>query len=190
MRAADLVVDVDVALGRSGRPRRLRARSVLLGDSVHLVVTRDGDLDVRQLAAPEWRRELAQLCRALPEDRSIRRSTGLPDLPWDLVVGAGRAAAEQRLDLYGGIAGRADPHVAEPLRRIHETVIGRLRAVGVAPRRRRVGWVSWVLLPEGWHALTPYVVPEPGGGRRMVRVEPRHPDDLPREVATWAGASR
>ena len=73
----------------------------------------------------------------------------------------------------------------EPVRRLHAP-LGRLRAVGIVPGRRRIGWVSWVLQADGWRALTPYVERGPDGARRMIRVEPRRPEDLAHEIGRWA----
>ena len=48
-----------------------------------------------------------------------------------------------------------------------------------ATRIRKVGWVSWVLFPDGWRALTPHTRDH----RALVRVHPVEPRRLGVEVA-------
>jgi hypothetical protein len=67
------------------------------------------------------------------------------------------------------------------VRQWHRATLGRLRVVGVLPSRR-VGRVSWLLVADGWRALTPYLA----GGTAMLRLERRRPEDLPVDVARWA----
>ena len=51
---------------------------------------------------------------------------------------------------------------------------------GVGPTgTRKVGWVSWVLFPDGWRALTPHTRDH----RARVRVHPVEPLRLGVEVA-------
>ena len=192
MNSALLVVDVDRAVRRGRTSTRLRARYAVLGDdgSVHAVTALDGEPEARRLTLPDWRHELDRLCRVPGYDESSTQGE-LPDLPWDLLVGTGRALTEHRPDVYDELLGRADPRLREPLRRLHGSTIGRLRVVGTQPVRRRVTWVSWVLCADGWRALTPYVAHGPVSPTRMVRIEPRRPEDLAVELARWAvGAGR
>jgi hypothetical protein len=111
-------------------------------------------------------------------------------LPWDLVVGTGAALAAGRHDLYAELVGRVDRPVRDEIDRLHRGTVGRLRAVGTMPERRRLGWVAWVLLGDGWRALSPCTAAEPGGVRAMVRLDRRDPAALAHDVARWvAGAT-
>jgi hypothetical protein len=187
MSGPELVVDVDLAVRRG---TRLRARHVLCGSTVH-TATRDRDtVDVGMLDVRDWRRELCRLCSPpVPDDAPAPPRDG-PDLPWQLVLGSGAALAEHRADLRDALLARVDDALREQVNRLHGTTVGRLRAVGVAPSRRRVGWVSWLLFADGWRALTPYAAPGPAGRAPMVRLERRRPHDLARDVARWAAGAR
>jgi hypothetical protein len=188
---ADLVVDLDLAVRRDGSVARTRSRHVLQGRTVRVITTDEGGLRVRMLDVRAWRSELAQACRVRAPCPAVSAPDPGLELPWDLVVGTGRALRDRRADVYAELMARARPSVRDELALVHRGTTGRLRAVGAMPGRRRIGWVSWVLLADGWQALTPYVTDEPTGRRAMVRLEGRRPEDLAREVARWmSGAGR
>lgn len=184
MSTPDLVVDLELGFRRGRTVERRRARHVLRGRVVH-VVDRVGAVP-RVLDVAAWRGELAAACRATaPEEARTCPGDGAT-LPWDLVVGTGAALAARRPDLYAELAARADPGVRDDLARLHSATVGRLRAVGTLPGRHRVGWVSWVLLTDGWRAFTPCTDARPSGVRPMLRLERREPADLAHDVARWA----
>jgi hypothetical protein len=184
---ADLCVDLDVTVRQGRSDTRLHARHELRGATVRVRTTAGGDVEDIHVGTGRWRAELARACRVrIPDDAPTPPADGVV-LPWDLVVGTGAALAAHRTDLYDELVGRADAVLHEPLRRVHRAA-GRLRAVGTLPARARVGWVTWVLFADGWHALTPYVDGGPVAARPMLRVERRRPDDLARDVARWAAA--
>ena len=191
MTPADLVVDVDVAVRRERSVARRRARHTLRGRTVHTVATAGHDVRVKAVDLRDWRSELGLVCRmGIPDDAPAPPSAEV-ELPWDLVVGTGAALAAHRRDLYAELLTRTDDGVREQVGRLHLATVGRLRAVGTLPARRRVGWVAWVLVADGWRALTPYVVAGPAGPRPMVRLDRREPEDLAHDVARWAtGAGR
>jgi len=186
MRTTDLMVVLDLAVRRGSAISRVRACHALQGGRVHtLHVTGDdmtwGSIDVR-----EWRAELGRVCRVpLRPDATPRPEAG-PDLPWDLVVGTGAARSRQRPDLAAALLAGVDAPFRGSVDQLHESAVGRLRAVGMQPSRRRVGVVSWLLFADGWRALTPHLGAGVNGPRAMVRLEPRAPEDLGREVARWA----
>lgn len=187
--SAGVRIDLDLVVRYGHDEARLHARHELRGADVHAVASAGGRTEDRRYAAEHWRAELTRACRVrIPADAGPG-----PDpvaLPWDLVVGTGLALAQHRTDLYDELVGRAaGTGVRESLRRLH-AASGRLRAVGIAPGRARVGWVTWVLHGDGWRALTPYAAPGPTGPRPMLRLERRRPDDLVQEVARWVATAR
>lgn len=198
MTTVDLVVDLDLAVRPGPGETRLHARHVLCGTTVHTRVTVGaGQVEVGRCDVSDWQALLARTCRVVVPEAP----PGPPDvltLPWDLLVATGAAIAQHRPDAYDELVARAEGLVTlsglplttaaahEQLRRVHQVVVGRLRVVGTVPRRRRIGWLSWVLFGDGWRALTPYVAKTRQGLRPMVRLEPRSPEDLARAPARWA----
>ena len=181
----DLRVDLDLAVRRGGCEARVHARHELAGSTVRAMASAGKTVEETRFDVGDWRAELARACRVpVPDDACGPAPDGV-GLPWDLVVGTGAALIGQRHDVYDELVARADVGLHEPLRRLHRAV-GRLRAVGTVPLRGRIGWVAWMLVADGWCALTPYVDPGPGGPRPMIRLEHREPEDLAREVARWA----
>jgi hypothetical protein len=189
MRAPDLLVRLDLAVRRDGSLTRLQALHALRGDTVHVLVSRQGELEVRPVDVSAWPAELAAACRVVPPHGAPAPPRGCRELPWDLVVGTGAALTAHRQDLDDELSGRAEAGVREQLAQLHLATVGRLRVVGITPGRRRIGWVSWVLFADGWRALTPYVAGGPAAPRTMVRIERRHADDLAHDVATWAAGA-
>jgi hypothetical protein len=185
MSTADLLVDLDVAVRRDGSVTRLRARHALHGGTVHVCASDGGDVRVRILDVRDWRSELAEVCRVPARRSAPSPSLSDVELPWELVVGTGAALGVRRQDLYAELLARADAGVREQVAQLHVATAGRLRAVGTAPGRRRVGWVVWVLLEDGWRALTPGAAHGSVGRRALVRLEHREPGDLAHDVARW-----
>jgi hypothetical protein len=185
MTPAELRVVVDLAV-RDGRSVvRSRSCHAMHGRAVHIAATAGGRARVRTVDVGEWPDELARVCRTPPPDDVAPPPPLGAELPWDLVVGTGAALAAHRPDHYAELLARTDECVREQVGRLHLATVGRLRAVGTVPGRR-VGWVSWVLVADGWRALSPYSDRTPGHRRAMVRLEPRRPEDLAHEVARWA----
>jgi hypothetical protein len=181
-----LLVDVERAVRTAwGATDRVRERHVLADRTVHLGVTDASGSATRTCGPREWRAELENLGRLPATCPSPRSDAPEPDLPWELLVATGRALGEHRRDLYDELLDRSAPELRPTVRRLHQETVGRLRLVGTLPTRRRVGWVSWVLLPDGWRALVPYLAQTAGVPRPMVRLEPRRPEDLVHEVARW-----
>lgn len=187
----DLLVTVDLSVGREASATRLRTIHALHGATVHAVTTTGGEVEITAFSACDWPTELARVCRVAAPD--VPAEAPPPDgesVPWELLVGTGAALSAHRADLYDAVGARAAPTVRARVRRLHEATLGRLRAVGIVPSRHRVGWVAWVLHADGWRALAPYVEHGPAGPRAMVRLEGRRPEDLARVVARWASGVR
>ncbi len=186
MSAADLVVDLELAVRRGRTVEHRRARHALRGHSVHVLESHQGGVRARWVDVGAWPGELADACRvSAPDDRATPPDDGAL-IPWDLVVGGGAALAADRPDLYAELTAQTDDGARDQLGRLHRATLGRLRAVGLVPGRRRIGWVSWVLVPGGWCSLTPCHSDRRDRARAMVRLERRSPDDLARDVARWA----
>jgi hypothetical protein len=198
-----LLVDVDVVVRRDHGEERVRARHAWYGSSVHAVSASGAEVESAVFDVAHWQEQLARTCRvAAPPSTSPPPGSGL-EVPWDLVIGTGAALARHRPDLYEVLVARADGSVTADGRRLgqaavhtqmlrlHRAVVGRLRCTGTVASARRVGWVSWLLYPDGWRALTPYAgdpVAGADGARPMVRLERRSPDDLAHDVARWGVA--
>jgi len=190
MSPVDLVVDVDLAVRREASMTRLRARHILRDGRVH-ANTSDGDgVCSRTLDVRAWRSELARLCRVAGAGQTPSAPVPEMELPWELVIGTGRALRAGRADVYAELLGRERTPVADELAMLHSATVGRLRAVGILPSRGRIGWVSWLLFPDGWRALTPCVATDHRVCRPVVRLERRQPEDLGHDVARWASTTR
>lgn len=185
MRTTDLVVVLDLAVRRGSSASRLRACHSLRGGRVHTLQVNGDDVTWGSIDVREWRAELGRVCRIpVPRDTPPPPETA-PALPWDLVVGTGVARSRHRPDLAAALLARVDAPLREQVDQLHTSAVGRLRAVGMQPSRRRIGVVSWLLFAGGWQALTPYLGVGVDGPRAMLRLEPRAPEDLAREVARW-----
>jgi hypothetical protein len=185
----DLLLDLEVAVRRDHAVEHRRAVHSLNGRSVHLLETLGRQMRTRTIDVRAWRSELAAVCKVVaPMGGEPSPSDGVL-LPWDLVVGSGAAIAAGRADLYSELVGREDASLREEVGRLHRSTRGRLRAVATMPERHQVAWVAWVLLTDGWRALTPCTADPPGGQdgvRAMVRLDRRDPADLSHDVARWA----
>lgn len=197
---ADLRVTVDLAVRRGpGRVVRLRSRQGVHRQRVTSVTTAfTGVVEVARLDLASWPDELARTV-TVPEAQVGPGPSG-PDLlvPWALLVGSGAARARHRPELYDALLARATgscragdrdlglPECHEVLRRLRSAT-GRMRAVGAGPfSPPRLGWVTWLLLDDGWHALSPTV----RDGRPMVVVAARRPPALAVDAARWLAAVR
>jgi hypothetical protein len=201
LSGSELVVSIDLTVRRGpGRLARLRARHGVRGDRVTAVSTAlTGVVEVARLDLHDWQAELARAVTVTPSETDLPPPDPGLLLPWDLLVGTGAARARHRPEVYDVLVARAVGSCRaggraldlvgchDQLRRLHAAT-GRMRAVGVGPggARPRVGWVSWLLVADGWLALTPTARDH----RAMIRVEPRRPTDLAFDVAGWLAAVR
>jgi hypothetical protein len=186
-----LALDIDVAAGDT----QVKAWHRHSGGAVASLSTCDGIVfELAWFPADQWTVELARVT-AVPEDVPLGTSH-VPahlDVPYALADAIGEALRSGRSDLVPVLIGQADGDVladGEPLgaaeaaaavSAVHAESRGRLRilAAEVAERATTaVGVVSWVLLRDGWHSLTPR---HDDGARVAVgRVDP---DDLATELA-------
>ncbi len=201
LSGSELLVTVDLAVRRGpGRLARLRARHGVRAERVTAVSTAlSGVVEIARLDLHDWQAELARAVTVTPSGADLPPPAPELLLPWDLLVGTGAARARHRPEVYDVLVARAVGSCRagdraldlagchDQLRRLHAAT-GRMRAVGVGPggSRSRVGWVSWLLVADGWRALTPTVCDH----RAMVRVEPRRPTDLAIDAARWLAAAR
>ena len=201
LSGSELLVSVDLAVRTGpGRLARLRARHGVRADRVTAVSTAlNGVVEVASLDLHDWQPELARAVTVTAPAAVLPPPATDLLLPWDLLVGTGAARARHRPEVYDVLVARAVGSCRaggraldlagchDQLRRLHAAT-GRMRAVGVGPggSRPRVGWVTWLLVADGWRALTPTVRDH----RPMVRVEPRRPPDLALDAAGWLAAVR
>lgn len=186
-----LALDIDVAAGAT----QVKAWHRHSGGAVASLSTCDGIVfELAWFPADQWTLELARVT-AVPEDMALSRShvPALLDVPYALADSIGEALRSGRSDLVPVLIGQADGDVladGEPLgdaeaaaaiSAVHTESRGRLRilAAEVAERATTaVGVVSWVLLKDGWHSLTPRH--DDGARVAVARVDP---DDLATELA-------
>jgi hypothetical protein len=188
--SAELVVRLELAVGRPGGLERRRARHELRGRSVRVLESHQGpgdDETIRTIDVEEWRGELAAACVVdLPRGGPAFPPDGVL-LPWDLLVTTGAGAHSGPADVEAELLARAGSFADASLALLRATR-GRLRATATA--RGRVGWVSWVLGSDGWRAMVPCTEAGPFGVRAMVRLERREPGDLAHDVAHWMSVAR
>jgi hypothetical protein len=180
-----LLVTVDLAVRHGQEIERRRSVHALCETGVAVCASDAAGVTTSHLAPAEWPGALTEACDVVVPPATPAPYDS-PDLPWELVVGSGAALTGHRPGVYDELVARADDRVRTQLRRLHLGTVGRLRAVCATGGGRRIGWVSWVLVADGWRALTPYAA----SGRPMVRLEPRRPDDLAAQVARWAAVAR
>ncbi|GAA1944672.1 hypothetical protein [Nocardioides hwasunensis] len=187
----DLALDIDVAAGAI----QVKAWHRQAGDAVASLSTCDGIVfELAWFPVDQWTTELARVTE-VPEDLPITTSQ-VPsplDVPYALADSIGEALRSGRSDLVPVLAGQADGAVhvdgaelgdaeaAGAISAIHTESRGRLRilAAEVADRATTsVGVVSWVLLKDGWHSLTPR-----HDDVARVTVTRVDPDDLATELA-------
>jgi hypothetical protein len=185
MRTADLVVVLDLAVRRGSATSRVRACHSLQGRQVHVLRVTGDDVTRDSIDVRDWHAELGRVCRVPVRTDAPPPPEARLDLPWDLVVGTGVARSRHRPDLAAALLARLDAPLRGQVDQLLVSAVGRLRAVGMHPSRRRIGVVSWLLFADGWRALTPHLGAGVNGPRAMLRLEPRAPEDLGREVARW-----
>ena len=165
------------------------------GAAVASLSTCDGIVfELAWFPVDQWTRELARVTTP-PEDLPLGTSH-VPahlDVPYALADAVGEALRSGRSDLVPVLVGQSDGAVqadgtdlgdaeaAAAVSAVHTESRGRLRilAAEVAERATTsVGVVSWVLLRDGWHSLTPRH--DDGARVAVARVDP---DDLATELA-------
>ena len=181
-----LALDIDVAAGGG----QVKAWHRHADRAVATLSTCDGIVfELAWLPADQWTTELARVT-AVPADVPQGRSA-VPDdldLPYSLVDAVGEALRAGRSDLLPVLVDRSEGGATaggRPLdvtaagaavSALHTESRGRLRILAAEVDRERttdVGVVSWVLLADGWHSITPRH--DEDGPRVLVRrVDPAH----------------
>ncbi|CAB4724828.1 MAG: hypothetical protein F2667_11665 [Actinobacteria bacterium] len=186
LSAPGVAVDLDLVLRRrDGREARARAWHRLRDGRVTTVSTAGGDVELGWSDDTRWAAELTRFATVGPAQPQRR-----PDLrlPHELLLGLGEAVRRDRSDLVHALLARhpLSPEETTAAVRLHTAAQGRLQAVVSSPDTHRVGWVSWLRLPEGWLALTPYVERRGAAPIAMVRVHRVEATHLAGEVARLA----
>jgi len=186
-----LALDIDVAAADT----QVKAWHRFAEGAVASLSTCDGIVfELAWFPVDRWTAELARVT-AVPGDLPLTTSA-VPralDLPYSLVDSVGEALRSGRADLVPVLVGQSggdvradgDPlgaaEAATAVCAIHTESRGRLRILAAEASELRttsVGVVSWVLLKDGWHSITPR---HDDGARVAVgRVDP---DDLATELA-------
>lgn len=186
-----LALDIDVAAGTT----QVKAWHRQAGDAVASLSTCDGIVfELAWFPVDQWTSELARVT-APPEDVPLGASQVPPrlDVPFALADSVGEALRSGRSDLVPVLVGQSDGAVladgerlgdaeaAAAVSAVHAESRGRMRILAAEVSERAttaVGVVSWVLLRDGWHSLTPRH--DDGARVAVVRVDP---DDLATELA-------
>jgi hypothetical protein len=186
-----LALDIDVAAGSM----QVKAWHRHSGGAVASLSTCDGIVfELAWFPADQWTVERARVT-AVPEDLPLSTShvPARLDVPYALADAIGEALHSGRSDLVPVLIGQADGAVlvdgdplgdaeaAAAVSAVHSESRGRLRILAAEVGERAttaVGVVSWVLLRDGWHSLTPRH--DDGARVAVVRVDP---DDLATELA-------
>jgi hypothetical protein len=199
----EVVVDVDVSVRRDDAARgfaQLHSRQGLRRGRVTALSAAGGGIELAWFDDDHWQSELARAASVSPPVGSPEPPLPRLDLPLDAALAGGEALRTGRGDVFeelvarsvgvartpDGVLSRPDLHAQ--LVRLHRSTVGRLR-VSVAAAHdgtARAGWVSWLLMADGWRSLTPVGL----AGERFVRVEPAVPLDLGRQVAALVTAVR
>ncbi|MDP2772772.1 MAG: hypothetical protein Q8O61_04370 [Nocardioides sp.] len=188
-----LALDLDVVAGTV----QAKAWHRQSGDAVATLATVDGIVfELAWFPNAHWPSELARVA-VIPEDLELRVSAvpDLVDLPYELVDAAIEAAASSRSDVLPVLASQhADAVLGPDGRSLGESEVvavltalsgeanGRVRAMVAdisSGSTTVVGVLSWVLLADGWRALSPH---ESDGGLR-VRVQRVEAGDLAPHLA-------
>ena len=189
----ELALDIDVAAPGS----QVKAWHRQAGNAVATLATCDGLVfELAWFPADQWPGELARAAD-IPDDVRLAESA-VPDeidLPFPLVDAIGEALRANRSDLVPVLMSQHGEGIvdaqAEPLddavamaavAAIHTEGRGRLRVLAARISDRAttdVGLVSWVLLADGWHSLTPHLA----GEDSRLRVRRTSPADLATELA-------
>jgi hypothetical protein len=186
-----LALDIDVAAGAT----QVKAWHRQDGGAVASLSTCDGIVfELAWFPVEQWTTELARVT-AVPEDLPLATShvPALLDVPYALADSIGEALRAGRSDLVPILIGQAEGAVladgeelgraegAAALAAVHTESRGRLRILAAEVSERAtasVGVVSWVLLKDGWHSLTPR-----HDDVARVSVARVDPDDLATELA-------
>ncbi|MBL0746374.1 hypothetical protein [Nocardioides baculatus] len=186
-----LALDLDVAAGAT----QVKAWHRQSGGAVASLSTCDGIVfEIAWFPVDQWTVELARVT-TVPEDLPLTTSRvpALLDVPYALADSVGEAVRSARSDLVpilmsqatgevrgdGEVLGEAEATAA--LSAVHSESRGRLRILAAEVAEgatSSVGVVSWVLLNDGWHSLTPR---HDDGARVSVALV--RPDDLATELA-------
>jgi len=186
-----LALDIDVAAGAT----QVKAWHRQSGGAVASLSTCDGIVfELAWFPVDQWTNELARVT-APPEELPLGVSH-VPahlDVPYALADSVGEALRSGRLDLVPVLVGHSDGAVladgeelgdaeaGAAVSAVHTESRGRMRILAAEVSDRAttsVGVVSWVLLRDGWHSLTPRH--DDGARVAVVRVDP---DDLATELA-------
>lgn len=187
-----LALEIDVAAAGC----RVKAWHRQADGAVATLSTCDGLVfEIAWFAAEAWPGELARV-PAMPDGTPFSPSAvpEVLDVPFALADAVAEALRTGRADLvpvllthHGdgavttGSAPLDDADAAVAVAALHTESRGRLRVLGAEVSSRGstdVGVVSWVLLADGWHSLTPHVADSP-----RVRVRRVGADDLASELA-------
>jgi hypothetical protein len=186
-----LALDIDVAAGAT----QVKAWHRQDGGAVASLSTCDGIVfELAWFPVDQWTTELARVT-AVPDDLPLSASQvpALLDVPYALADSIGEALRSGRADLVPVLIGHAagevladgevlgDAEAAAALSAVHSEGRGRLRILAAEVSERdtaAVGVVSWVLLRDGWHSLTPRH--DDGARVAVARVDP---DALATELA-------
>ena len=186
-----LALDLDVAAGAT----QVKAWHRQSGGAVASLSTCDGiAFEIAWFPVDQWTVELGRVT-TVPEDLLLTTSRvpALLDVPYALADSVGEAVRSNRSDLVPILmsqavgAVRADGEVlaeaeaTAAVSAVHSESRGRLRILAAEVAEgatSSVGVVSWVLLNDGWHSLTPR---HDDGARVSVALV--QPDDLATELA-------
>ncbi len=186
-----LALDIDVAAGAT----QVKAWHRQDAGAVASLSTCDGIVfELAWFPVEQWTTELARVT-AVPEDLALGTShvPGLLDVPYALADAIGEALRSGRADLVPVLISQGDGAVladgdelgeaetAAALSAVHTESRGRLRILAAEVSERAttsVGVISWVLLQDGWHSLTPHH--DDGARVAVARVAP---DALATELA-------
>ena len=186
-----LALDIDVAAGST----QVKAWHRQHGGAVASLSTCDGIVfELAWFPVDQWTTELARVTE-VPEDLPLAPShvPAVLDVPYALADSIGEALRAGRADLVPVLVSQGDSVVladgqevgdaeaAAALSAVHSESRGRLRILAAEVSERataEVGVVSWVLLRDGWHSLTPHH--DDGARVAVARVDP---DDLATELA-------
>jgi hypothetical protein len=186
-----LALDIDVAAGAT----QVKAWHRQSGGAVASLSTCDGIVfELAWFPVDQWTTELARVT-APPEDLPLGTShvPAQLDVPYALADSVGEALRSGRSDLVPVLVGQSDgvvladgreisgPEAVDAVSAVHTEGRGRMRILAAEVSERAttsVGVVSWVLLRDGWHSLTPRH--DDGARVAVARVDP---DDLATELA-------
>lgn len=188
-----LALDVDVVADHV----QAKAWHRQAGGAVATLSTVDGVVfELAWFPTSSWPGELSRIA-VVPEDLAQHESAvpTLVDLPYELADAGAEALRSSRADLVDVLVGRhagevldADGAPVDPtetgrvLASLSSETRGRLRVLVAdvsGEETSVVGVVSWVLLSDGWRALTPHRV----DGAARVAVRRVQPEDLAADLA-------